>query len=90
MNRALCHLKLKNIPECIDDCTTALRRLDGDPTPLEKKLSIVKLLSRRGAAYSLESKFDKALQDFKSALKMDPNNENLKQDIKNIESNCVY
>ena len=56
----------------------ASRALEADPAS-------VKALYRRGVAYSSFSDFESALIDFQDALKLDPNNSDIKNEIANVQ-----
>ncbi|XP_077599796.1 sperm-associated antigen 1A-like [Stigmatopora nigra] len=60
-NRAACHLKVGNSPECIEDCTKAL----------ELQPFSLKALLRRAAAYESLERYRKAYVDYKTVLQID-------------------
>ncbi|XP_077446790.1 sperm-associated antigen 1A-like isoform X2 [Stigmatopora argus] len=60
-NRAACHLKVGNSPDCIEDCTKAL----------ELQPFSLKALLRRAAAYESLERYRKAYVDYKTVLQID-------------------
>lgn len=81
-NRAACHLQLKQYKECIQDCTSSLELLV-PPVPANCA-SRCKAHVRRGTAYMQLQEYVLALQDYESALKLDPKNVDLKNDSERI------
>lgn len=71
LNKALCHLKLKEDMEALDSCDEALKF---DPKN-------EKGLFRRGTANLNLQNFDEALKDFKAVLEVDPENKAAKNQI---------
>ncbi|KAL3779233.1 hypothetical protein ACHAW5_010371 [Stephanodiscus triporus] len=81
MNRAACHLQMKNYAACIGDCEIAMsqcKRTDSDsgrvsamllPKPSVQRKWIVALLCRRAAAKDLSKDFQGALDDLEEARK---------------------
>jgi tetratricopeptide (TPR) repeat protein len=81
MNRAACHLLMKNYAACIGDCEIALsqcKRTGSDsglvsamllPKPSVQRKWIVALLCRRAAAKELGKDFQGALEDLEEARK---------------------
>ncbi|KAJ3276207.1 Dynein assembly factor 4, axonemal [Terramyces sp. JEL0728] len=96
-NRAACHLKKQDLENCIKDCTRALELVEREETILKDELKNddglsnsrlaikAKLYARRGSAYSV-SDLKKGLEDYEYALKMDPENENILQDVSQLRS----
>ncbi|XP_076443572.1 dynein axonemal assembly factor 4-like isoform X2 [Babylonia areolata] len=81
-NRAACHLKLRNLFKCIEDCSKAMDLLS-PPVPQNEE-SRVKALVRRGTAFCQLEMYVEGLQDYEAALKMDPNNQQLKEDAEKM------
>lgn len=81
-NRAACHLQLKQYKECIQDCTSSLELL---VPPVQANCSSrCKAYVRRGTAYMQIHEYVLALQDYESALKLDPRNTDLQRDSERI------
>ncbi|XP_020615164.1 dyslexia susceptibility 1 candidate gene 1 protein-like [Orbicella faveolata] len=81
-NRAACHLQLKQYKECIQDCTSSLELL---VPPVQANCSSrCKAYVRRGTAYMQIHEYVLALQDYESALKLDPHNTDLQRDSERI------
>lgn len=81
-NRAACHLHLKQYKECIQDCTSSLELL---VPPVQANCSSrCKAYVRRGTAYMQIHEYVLALQDYESALKLDPRNTDLQRDSERI------
>ncbi|KAJ7380235.1 hypothetical protein OS493_010950 [Desmophyllum pertusum] len=81
-NRAACHLQLKQYKECIQDCTSSLELL---VPPVQANCSSrCKAHVRRGTAYMQIDEYVLALQDYESALKLDPKNIDLQRDSERI------
>ena len=70
LNMAACKLKTQDYPEVIQHCTSVLRT--------NKKC--VKALLRRSRAYRLSDHFDKALEDLRVAIEVEPSNKILLQE----------
>ncbi|KAL9985951.1 hypothetical protein ACROYT_G000002 [Oculina patagonica] len=81
-NRAACHLQLKQYKECIQDCTSSLELLV--PPVQANCASRCKAHVRRGTAYMQLQEYVLALQDYESALKLDPQNTDLQRDSDRI------
>ncbi|OWF47556.1 dyslexia susceptibility 1 candidate gene 1 protein homolog [Mizuhopecten yessoensis] len=81
-NRAACHLKLRNYFKCIEDCSKAMDLLL-PPVP-QNAASRVKALVRKGTAFCELEMYVEGLQDYEAAMKIDPNNEQLKSDAERI------
>lgn len=98
-NRATCYLAMGNAAKCIEDCTQALdllrvranpnAMLPTGPVPAvgstKRRQWVLKTLVRRGTAHSSLSKFAAAVEDFRDAVKLDPENEGLKADLAQLE-----
>lgn len=83
-NRAACHLQLKQYKECVQDCTNALELLV--PPVQANCVSRCKAHVRRGTAYMQMNEYVLALQDYESALKLDPQNTDLQRDSDRIRN----
>ncbi|XP_060067258.1 dynein axonemal assembly factor 4-like [Ylistrum balloti] len=81
-NRAACHLKMRNFFKCIEDCSKAMDLLE-PPVP-QNAASRVKALIRKGTAFCELEMYVEGLQDYEAALRIDPNNEQLKTDAERI------
>lgn len=81
-NRAACHLKLRNLFKCIEDCSKAMDLLS-PPVP-QNAASRLKALVRRGTAFCQLEMYVEGLQDYEAALKTDPNNQQLKEDAEKM------
>jgi dyslexia susceptibility 1 candidate gene 1 protein len=77
-NRAACRLQLEQYKECVEDCSKALDKLT-PPVPANAQ-SRCKAYVRRAAALTRLELYPNALRDYQEALKLDPSNEELKQD----------
>lgn len=82
LNRAACHLKLRNLYKCIEDCSSALDLLI--PPVLENAKARLKSHVRRGTAFCELELYAEGLQDYMAAIKIEPDNEELKQDAEKI------
>lgn len=74
MNLSAVYFKLSLFLKSIEH---ASRALEADPAS-------VKALYRRGMAYASFSDFESGLIDFQDALKLDPNNSDIKNEIANL------
>ncbi|XP_066541140.1 dynein assembly factor 4, axonemal [Hoplias malabaricus] len=81
-NRAACHLKLRNLHKAIEDSSQTLELLT--PAVSENAASRLKAHVRRGTAFCELELYVEGLQDYQAALKIEPNNEALQLDAKNI------
>lgn len=81
-NRAACHLKLRNFFKTIEDCSKAIDLLH-PPVP-QNAASRLKALVRKGTAFCQLELYVEGLQDYECALKINPNNEQLKADAEKI------
>uniref|UniRef100_A0A452HQR1 Dynein axonemal assembly factor 4 n=1 Tax=Gopherus agassizii TaxID=38772 RepID=A0A452HQR1_9SAUR len=83
LNRAACHLKLRNLHKTIEDSSKALELLI-PPVP-DNADARVKAYVRRGTAFCQLELYAEGLQDYDAALKIDPTNKTLKQDAEKIQ-----
>lgn len=67
-NSALCFLKKNRYPDCIKSCKNALEFSKSNP----------KTYYRMALAYKGENDFDRAQENFKQAIKLDPQNSDLR------------
>ncbi|XP_046545728.1 dynein axonemal assembly factor 4-like isoform X2 [Haliotis rubra] len=81
-NRAACHLKLRNLIKCIEDCSKAMDLLH-PPVP-QNAASRCKALVRRGTAFCQLEMYIEGLQDYGAALKLDRDNKGLQADAEKI------
>lgn len=81
-NRAACHLQLRQYKECVQDCSSALELLI--PPVEANRASRCKAHVRRGTAYMQMTEYVSALEDYESAVKLDPNNHDLQKDAERI------
>ncbi|NXA59031.1 DAAF4 factor, partial [Mohoua ochrocephala] len=82
LNRAACHLKLRNLHKAIEDSSKALELLT-PPVP-DNKNARVKAHVRRGTAFCQLELYAEGLQDYEAALKIDPGNINIEKDAEKI------
>uniref|UniRef100_S4S020 Dynein axonemal assembly factor 4 n=1 Tax=Petromyzon marinus TaxID=7757 RepID=S4S020_PETMA len=82
LNRAACHLKLRNLHKALHDSSRALELLT-PPVPANR-VARVKAHVRRGTALSQLEMFVEGLMDYEAALKLDPDNEVLREDARRI------
>ncbi|XP_067999983.1 dynein axonemal assembly factor 4 [Melanerpes formicivorus] len=82
LNRAACHLKLRNLHKTIEDSSKALELLT-PPVP-DNKSARVKAYVRRGTAFCQLELYTEGLQDYEAALKIDPENEAIGKDAEKI------
>ncbi|KAK9385626.1 hypothetical protein V1515DRAFT_607373 [Lipomyces mesembrius] len=81
-NRAACHLQLQNWVAAETDCNLALvmiGQLVNDDVPNPE--AGVKLFYRRGVSRRAQGKLAQAKTDWERALKLDPNNKSVKEDL---------
>ncbi|XP_048723517.1 dynein axonemal assembly factor 4 isoform X1 [Caretta caretta] len=83
LNRAACHLKLRNLHKTIEDSSKALELLI--PPVSDNADARVKAYVRRGTAFCQLELYAEGLQDYEAALKIDPTNKTLEQDAEKIE-----
>ncbi|XP_052796809.1 dynein axonemal assembly factor 4-like [Mya arenaria] len=81
-NRAACHLKMRNFFKSIEDSSKALELLV--PAVQQNADSRLKCHVRRGTSFCELEMYVEGLLDYEAALKIDPNNEQLKADAENI------
>ncbi|XP_071488741.1 dynein axonemal assembly factor 4-like [Diadema antillarum] len=81
-NRAACHLKLRNFIKCVEDCSKAIELLT--PPVQANASSRLKAHTRRGTAFCELELYAEGLQDYEAALKIDPKNEQIRQDSERI------
>ncbi|NXS08747.1 DAAF4 factor, partial [Neodrepanis coruscans] len=84
LNRAACHLKLRNLHKAIADSSKALELLT-PPVP-DNENARVKAYVRRGTAFCQLELYTEGLQDYEAALKIDPKNKNIEKDAEKIRS----
>ncbi|NWR29761.1 DAAF4 factor, partial [Tachuris rubrigastra] len=82
LNRAACHLKLRNLHKAIEDSSKALELLT-PPVP-DNEDARVKAYVRRGTAFCQLELYTEGLQDYEAALKIDPKNKNIEEDAEKI------
>ncbi|NWW62414.1 DAAF4 factor, partial [Ifrita kowaldi] len=82
LNRAACHLKLRNLHKAIEDSSKALELLT-PPVP-DNENARVKAHVRRGTAFCQLELYTEGLQDYEAALKIDPKNKNIEKDTEKI------
>ncbi|NWU52936.1 DAAF4 factor, partial [Dromas ardeola] len=82
LNRAACHLKLRNLHKAIEDSSKALELLT-PPVP-DNESARVKAYVRRGTAFCQLELYTEGLQDYEAALKIDPKNKNIEKDAEQI------
>ncbi|CAH1800547.1 unnamed protein product [Owenia fusiformis] len=83
-NRAACHLKLGNCMKCLEDSSTALDLLT-PPVP-QNAAARVKAHTRRGTAFCQLELYVEGLQDYEAALKLQPDNPQLRDDADRIRN----
>ncbi|NXD06260.1 DAAF4 factor, partial [Nothocercus nigrocapillus] len=84
LNRAACHLKLRNLHKAIEDSSKALELLT-PPVP-DNENARVKAHVRRGTAFCQLELYAEGLQDYEAALKIDPKNSTIEKDAEKIRS----
>ncbi|NWV63895.1 DAAF4 factor, partial [Malurus elegans] len=82
LNRAACHLKLRNLHKAIEDSSKALELLT-PPVP-DNENARVKAHVRRGTAFCQLELYTEGLQDYEAALKINPKNKNIEEDAEKI------
>lgn len=82
LNRAACHLRLRNLHKAIEDSSKALDLLT-PPVPDNAKAR-VKAHVRRGTAFCELELYAEGLQDFVAALKIEPTNKTIEEDAEKI------
>ncbi|NXN64652.1 DAAF4 factor, partial [Himantopus himantopus] len=82
LNRAACHLKLRNLHKAIEDSSKALELLT--PPVRDNENARIKAYVRRGTAFCQLELYTEGLQDYEAALKIDPKNKTIEKDAENI------
>ncbi|XP_026712278.1 dynein assembly factor 4, axonemal [Athene cunicularia] len=82
LNRAACHLQLRNLHKAIEDSSKALELLT-PPVP-DNENARVKAYVRRGTAFCQLELYTEGLQDYEAALKIDPKNKTIEKDAEKI------
>ncbi|VCX40054.1 unnamed protein product [Gulo gulo] len=82
LNRAACHLKLKNLHKAIEDSSKALELLT--PPVADNASGRMKAYIRRGTAFCQLELYIEGLQDYEAALKIDPSNKIVQNDAEKI------
>merc|ERR1719197_247018 len=98
-NRATCHLAMQSWQPCVDDCSRALELLQaavttgqGSSLPCAMPASgtqkrrqwVLKTLVRRATANAQLGKFSAAVDDYEIAVQIEPANEALANDLKQL------
>ncbi|CAK8693863.1 unnamed protein product [Clavelina lepadiformis] len=84
LNRAACHLRLRNLYKCAEDCSTSLDLMV--PKVAANAKGRLKAHLRRAAAFCDLELYVEALQDYEAALKIEPKNEKLIEDADKIRT----
>ncbi|KAM8781016.1 dynein axonemal assembly factor 4 [Rhynchonycteris naso] len=84
LNRAACHLKLKNLHKAIEDSSKALELLT--PPVSDNANARMKAHVRRGTAFCQLQLYIEGLQDYEAALKIDPSNKIVQNDAEKIRN----
>lgn len=84
LNRAACHLKLKNLHKAIEDSSKALELLT--PPVADNASARIKAHVRRGTAFCQLELYIEGLQDYEAALKIDPSNKIVQNDAEKIRN----
>ncbi|XP_005073799.1 dynein assembly factor 4, axonemal isoform X1 [Mesocricetus auratus] len=84
LNRAACHLKLKNLHKAIEDSSKALELLT--PPVSDNASARMKAHVRRGTAFCQLELYVEGLQDYEAALKIDPANTVVQNDAEKIRN----
>uniref|UniRef100_A0A8C5ZN26 Dynein axonemal assembly factor 4 n=1 Tax=Marmota marmota marmota TaxID=9994 RepID=A0A8C5ZN26_MARMA len=84
LNRAACHLKLKNLHKAIEDSSKALELLT--PHVADNANARMKAHVRRGTAFCQLELYVEGLQDYEAALKIDPANKIVQNDAEKIRN----
>ncbi|NXD81725.1 DAAF4 factor, partial [Halcyon senegalensis] len=82
LNRAACHLKLRNFHKAIEDSSKALELLI-PPVP-DNESARVKAYVRRGTAFCQLELYTEGVQDYEAALRIDPKNKTIEKDAEKI------
>ncbi|XP_008937595.1 PREDICTED: dyslexia susceptibility 1 candidate gene 1 protein, partial [Merops nubicus] len=83
LNRAACHLKLRNFHKAIEDSSKALELLT--PPVADNENARVKAYVRRGTAFCQLELYTEGLQDYEAALRIDPKNKAIEKDAEKIQ-----
>ncbi|XP_047452629.1 dynein assembly factor 4, axonemal [Mugil cephalus] len=81
-NRAACHLKLRNLHKAVQDSTQALDLLT--PPVAANAAARMRASVRRGTAFCQLQLYAEGLQDFQAALRIEPDNASLQEDVQRI------
>ncbi|XP_019520828.1 PREDICTED: dyslexia susceptibility 1 candidate gene 1 protein isoform X3 [Hipposideros armiger] len=84
LNRAACHLKLRNLHKAIEDSSKALELLT--PPVAANANTRMKAHVRRGTAFCQLELYVEGLQDYEAALKIDPSNKIVQNDAEKIRN----
>ncbi|KAG8505338.1 Dynein assembly factor 4, axonemal [Galemys pyrenaicus] len=84
LNRAACHLKLKNLHKAIEDSSKALELLT--PPVADNANARMKAHVRRGTAFCQLELYIEGLQDYEAALKINPTNKIVQKDAEKIRN----
>ncbi|XP_006831690.1 PREDICTED: dyslexia susceptibility 1 candidate gene 1 protein homolog [Chrysochloris asiatica] len=84
LNRAACHLKLKNLHKAIEDSSKALELLT--PPVTDNANARMKAYVRRGTAFCQLEMYVEGLLDYEAALKIDPSNKIVQNDAEKIRN----
>lgn len=84
LNRAACHLKLKNLHKAIEDSSKALELLT--PPVADNANARMKAHIRRGTAFCQLELYVEGLQEYEAALKIDPSNTVVQNDAEKIRN----
>uniref|UniRef100_A0A670XYM6 Dynein axonemal assembly factor 4 n=1 Tax=Pseudonaja textilis TaxID=8673 RepID=A0A670XYM6_PSETE len=82
LNRAACHLRLRNLHKVIEDASQALELLT--PPVSNNAKARLKAHLRRGTAFCELELYTEGLQDYLAALKIEPTDKNIGQDVEKI------
>ncbi|XP_063170172.1 dynein axonemal assembly factor 4 isoform X2 [Candoia aspera] len=82
LNRAACHLRLRNLHKAIEDSSQALDLLT--PPVSSNAKARVKAHLRRGTAFCELELYAEGLQDYLAALKIEPTNKNIEEDAEKV------
>uniref|UniRef100_A0A098M0I1 Dynein axonemal assembly factor 4 n=1 Tax=Hypsiglena sp. JMG-2014 TaxID=1550645 RepID=A0A098M0I1_9SAUR len=82
LNRAACHLRLRNLHKVIEDSSQALDLLI--PPVSNNAKARLKAHLRRGTAFCELELYTEGLQDYLAALKIEPTDKNIEQDVEKI------
>ncbi|NXY85863.1 DAAF4 factor, partial [Alcedo cyanopectus] len=82
LNRAACHLQLRNFHKAIEDSSKALELLV--PAVAANENARVKAHVRRGTAFCQLELYTEGLQDYEAALRIDGKNKTIEEDAEKI------